>query len=125
MEWRKFIVLITALGIAVLSIASVWVYALLGAEAKMVWLFYLIVVSAWTSFFGVLWALYSVWKFHKVIDETRAEIDAKLKGHFSPFYELYVRLRDRYDSLPEEKRRIMASKIERMIDSLIERMTKE
>ena len=82
--WRtqkpKAIVLFTAIGLALTSFSSVTIYALLNPAQQQVWLFYLIVVSAWTSFFGVFWALYGIWKYHFEIDRAKREIYSRLGG---------------------------------------------
>jgi hypothetical protein len=77
------IIALTVGGMLLLSIFSCVLYGLLDTETKMVWLFWLIVVSAWTSFFGVLWSLYGVYKFDHIARDTGKRLE-KYENLLSP-----------------------------------------
>ncbi len=103
MKTKDKIVLITILGLVILSVFSVWLYANLGAQTQAVWLFYLIVVSAWTSFFGVAWALYGIYKFYSEVDKAKEQLKpeqlyADLKKEWDEIKPFFVWLKENRES---------------------------
>lgn len=74
--YKKF-ALFSGAGVLGTSISSVAWYATISPNAQVILLFYLVVISAWTSFFGLFGALYSVYK----IDDEMSKIDTFLRSY--------------------------------------------
>lgn len=74
--YKKFAIMSGA-GVVGTSLGSVAWYATMSAGTQAVLLFYLVVISAWTSFFGLFGALYSVYK----IDDEMSKIDKFLRSY--------------------------------------------
>lgn len=74
--YKKFTILSGA-GVMGTSLGSVAWYAMMSTGTQAVLLFYLVVISAWTSFFGLFGALYSVYK----IDDEMSKIDKFLRSY--------------------------------------------
>lgn len=103
MRLRHKIILVTVAGLITLSWFSCWLYATLSAETQMIWLFYLIVVSAWTSFFGVAWALYGIWKFDTEVEKAKKQLNpdqliADLKKEWDEIKPFFVWLKENRES---------------------------
>ena len=74
--YKKF-ALLSGAGVLGTSFSSVVWYAAMAPSSQAILLFYLVVISAWTSFFGLFGALYSVYK----IDNEMSKIDRFLRSY--------------------------------------------
>lgn len=83
----------------------------------------MLAISSITSFFGVYYALYLVWKYHRVVDDAKQEIDRKLRDRYGVLFDLLRRLDEKFEALPPERKERILRRGEEMVDRLLERMS--
>jgi hypothetical protein len=124
MEKHKKVVVITAVGLVVATVISIAIYGFLAPTTQNILLFYLIVISAWTSFAGVAWALYLVWVYQLSIHKAKAEIDKRLggPGFAGGIAKTLEHAQKRFSELTPEQRERILNWADKMIDMLFEKV---
>jgi len=117
LETRKKIVLLTGMFLVLISVLSISLYPVLPEPLQRSFFFYLLVVSAWTSLAGCYWALYSVWKFYKIVEQTREEVEHKLGlDTIRAITPVLRRAEERFDALTPEQKTQLIGLLNRGID---------
>lgn len=123
MEKYKKVIVITAVGLAVATVVSVTLYSFLNPAQQSILLFYLIVISAWTSFAGVAWALYLVWVYQLSIHKAKEEIDKRLGGNFAGgLIKVFEHAQKQFSELTPQQRERILNLADKMINALFEKM---
>lgn len=125
MEKHQKVVVGTAVGLVVATLISVILYGFLDLATQNILLFYLIVISAWTSFAGVAWALYLVWVYQLSIHKAKEEIDKRLGGGFAGgLASVLEHAQRRFNELTPAQRERILKLADKMIDTLFEKLHK-
>ena len=129
MERSRQIVISTVVGLSVATVVSVIIYTLLPSNLQNILIFALIVISAWTSFGGIYWSLYTVYNFYREIERTKREMEARLGSNMvRRLGELAVKVYKHLSDLTPEQREKLIGLIESGIEFAflnLKRLTKK